>query len=72
MTGMTPTATYKKLSVIAHMSIVAVTRVNNVSIIRQNSKKWFFYGRNSVRYHIFFAVRQIPTQFDPSAWGISV
>ena len=41
-------ATYKKFSIISHMIILGMTRVNNVSIICQKSKKRFFSSRNSV------------------------
>ncbi len=42
VTGVIPTTTYKSAFIVALTIIAPVTRVNNISIIRNNSKKWFF------------------------------
>ena len=44
VTSAIPTTTYKSAFIVALTIIAPVTRVNNVSIIGHNSKKWFFCG----------------------------
>ena len=56
VTGAIPATTYKSAFLVALTIIAPVTRVNNISTIGHNSKKWFFYGLNSVRNHIFSGI----------------
>jgi len=53
MTGMTSTSRYKTTFIVGLAKIMAVARVNNISIAPQNPRKRFFYSRNSILNHIF-------------------
>jgi hypothetical protein len=53
MTGMTSTSRYKATFIVGLAKVMAVARVNNISIAPQNPKKRFFYSRNSIGNHIF-------------------
>ncbi len=44
ITSAIPTTGYKSAFIVALTIVAPVTRVDNVSTIGYNSKKWFFYG----------------------------